>query len=88
VKDFKANFKATYATDPQYLGYDLTTYDAVWILANAVAKVGNDGEAVQAYLDSFDGYDGLSGHISFDGNGDPITGHSVYKIVNGVIVKQ
>lgn len=88
VKDFKANYKAAYGTDPLYLGYDLTTYDAVWILAEAAAQVGNNGEAVKAYLDTFAGYDGLSGHISFDSNGDPITGHSIYKIVDGAIVKQ
>jgi branched-chain amino acid transport system substrate-binding protein len=88
VKDFLANYQATYAKDPVYLGYDLTTYDAVWILAEAVAQVGNDGPAVKEYLDSFAGYEGLSGQIDFDQNGDPLAGHSVYKIVDGVLVKQ
>jgi branched-chain amino acid transport system substrate-binding protein len=88
VKAFKANYEATYGSQPNYLGYDLTTYDAVWILANAVLEVGNNGEAVKAYLDSFAGYDGLAGHTDFDANGDPLVGHSVYKIVSGAIVKQ
>ncbi len=88
VKDFAADYEAAYGSAPNYLGYDLTTYDAVWILAEAAASVGNNGEAVKAYLDSFSGYDGLSGHIDFDSNGDPITGHSIYKIVSGAIVKQ
>lgn len=88
VKDFMTAYKATYNSDPNYLGYDLTTYDAIWILAEAVAEVGNDGAAVKTYLDDFAGYDGLSGHIDFDVNGDPLVGHSVYKVVNGAIVKQ
>lgn len=88
VKNFVSNYTATFGSIPNYLGYDLTTYDAVWILANAVTAVGNNGEAVKAYLEEFPGYQGLSGSVDFDANGDPIVGHSVYKILDGGIVKQ
>jgi len=88
VKDVLARYEAKYGQSVQYLGYFLTGYDATWILANAVSEVGNDGALVKGYLDAFPGYTGLAGPVAFDANGDPITGHSIYKIVGGAIVKQ
>lgn len=87
VMDITARYQEKYGESIQYLGYFLTSYDATWILANAVAEVGNDGDMVKAYLDTFAGYEGLSGSISFDSYGDPITGHSVYRVVAGAIEK-
>ena len=49
-------------------------YDIVHILALAVAAVGTDREKVVAYLESVGNatpaYDGVTGRIAFDANGD------------------
>lgn len=88
VQTLMARYEEKYGQSIQYLGYFLTSYDATWILANAVAEVGNDGDLVKAYLDTDFIYRGLAGELSFDANGDPVTGHSVYKVVAGAIEKQ
>lgn len=88
VKDLVARYEAKYGQSIQYIAYFLTSYDATWILANAVAEVGNDGTLVKGYLDAFPGYTGLAGAVAFDEKGDPITGHSIYKVEGGAIVKQ
>lgn len=95
VKDLQARYESSYGTPVQYLGYFLTAYDATWILAEAVASISANGaevtgDNVKAYLDNLPNgsYSGLAGEVSFDANGDPITGHSIYKVVNGAIEKQ
>lgn len=84
--DLQADYLASFGEEITYLTYEASTYDAVWILANAIMEVGNNAEAVKAYLDDFPGYDGLMGSIDFDENGDPLTGHVVFTVSNGEIV--
>ena len=88
VQEFTNRYVDMYGEEPQYLAYMAAYYDAVWILANALAEVGNNGDAVKNYLDNFPGYDGLTGHISFDENGDLNGGHAVFMIVGGELVMQ
>lgn len=50
------------------------TYDAVLLLARAIEEAGTDREAIRAYLDTVGrgspAFDGVSGSIAFDENGD------------------
>lgn len=64
------------------------TYDAIQILAQAIETAGNNGIAIQSYLNDFTGYDGLMGHTDFDANGDTTNGHSIYKISKGALQLQ
>ena len=45
-------------------------YDAMGVLAEAIADVGTAGTAIRDYLYDLDGYDGVIGTFSFDDNGD------------------
>jgi branched-chain amino acid transport system substrate-binding protein len=83
----KTRYEESYGESVQYLGYFLTAYDATWILANGIAANGSDDPAaMKSYLDALS-YTGLAGIVSFDENGDPETGHSIYKVVDGTIIK-
>jgi branched-chain amino acid transport system substrate-binding protein len=89
--EFKAlvdEYTAAYSEGFQYQAYGASVYDATWILANALAEVGNDSDAVQAHLNDFPGYTGLMGATSFDSNGDPLSGHSVFMISGGELQLQ
>lgn len=82
----QADYLAAFGEEITYLTYQAATYDGVQILANAIMEVGNDADAIQAYLDNFAGYTGLMGNINFDENGDPVTGHVVFTVSGGDIV--
>lgn len=89
VSAFAAAYKAKYKEDIAFQSYTLAAYDAAMIIANGLKEKGNDATALKDYLNAFPGYTGLLGAYSFDENGDPKTGHSVFKIEGGknVMVK-
>ena len=86
ISMFKESYMTAHNEEANFLGYNATTYDAVWLLANAIEAVGNDGEAVRQYLNDLSDYEGIMGPISFDENGDPQVGHSVFMIQGGEMV--
>ncbi len=66
----------------------LEAYDAVRLIANAIEKVGNDPVKVKDELYNVQDYEGVSGKISFDENGDlKEVNYSVVQIKNGEPVK-
>lgn len=54
-----------------YLSYMSPTYDALFIIREAVEKVGEDPVKIKDYLYTVKGRKGLAGTLSFDKNGDP-----------------
>ncbi|MDP2624995.1 MAG: ABC transporter substrate-binding protein [Candidatus Peregrinibacteria bacterium] len=84
----QTTYNELYGEDLTSTVYAASTYDAVWILANALTEVGNDADAIRDYLNTLEGYNGLMGNISFDENGDPLSGHSIFMIVEGALVVQ
>lgn len=58
-------------------------YDAAYILAEAIEKAGSTEN--QAIVDALaeTNYDGVTGSMTFDENGDPVKSVSIIKIVNG-----
>lgn len=80
--DFLAKMKAKTGSDqvPPTTGQ---AYDSVKIMAQVIAQVGLDPDKIADALRQIK-YDGVSGHIEFDQNGDLKTGsYSVKKIANG-----
>ncbi len=65
--DFLVNYKAKYGKEAG--AYAGQAYDALKILAEAIAKVGTDGEKIKDYLYTVD-YDGAIGKVQFDEFGD------------------
>ena len=63
------------------------SYDAANIMFDAIEKVGPGPEKVKSYLYGVSDYDGVSGVITIDENGDRVNAeYSVYKVVNGEFV--
>jgi len=58
-------------------------YDAVKILAQVIAKVGTDSTKIKDALYKVQNYQGVSGNISFDKNGDLVSASYDVKIVKG-----
>ena len=63
------------------------TYDAMMILGNIMKKVGSDSSEIKSALYGVKDYQGVSGNISLDKNGDLISASYDIKIVkNGLVV--
>ena len=83
-----AKYVAKYNEEPDIGGAD-TGYDAVMLLAEAMkATKSTDPAKVKDYLNGLETYDGVSGHLTFDGKG-AVTKPPVFKVVkDGKIVPQ
>lgn len=59
-------------------------YDATMLLADAVTRAGSfERAAIREALAATRGFPGVTGDISFDGNGDPVKGAVIMELVNG-----
>ncbi|PIN75753.1 hypothetical protein COV18_02810 [Candidatus Woesearchaeota archaeon CG10_big_fil_rev_8_21_14_0_10_37_12] len=87
TKDFIEKYKTKYNVDGLPFGFwTAEAYDGVFILADAIAKHGEDTEAIKEYLYSIKDYDGVSGKIGIDENGDGIRTYKLSIVKNGQIV--
>jgi len=87
--DFKklaAKYKETVGKELPYGTYASTTYDAVSIIKEGLAKVGNDADFFKDYLYNIHDRKGLAGSLTFDENGDPASGDSLEIVKNGKVV--
>jgi branched-chain amino acid transport system substrate-binding protein len=78
-----SEYKAKYGKDVPYSGYAQTIYDSVYLVADAVKEVGNDGEKVAEWLHSVKDWQGASGSITINSEGDRIGGHQAKIVKNG-----
>ena len=81
VQNFIKDYTEAYGEAPS--AFAALAYDAAHILANAIDKAGStDKDAIIQALADTD-YTGVTGHMTFDENGDPVKSVSIIKIVNG-----
>lgn len=66
--------------------WNADAYDGVKILANAINSCGPDKEKVKECLSKLKDYQGASGQITFDENGDAIREFELKKVIDGKIV--
>lgn len=84
VQNFLKNYKATYNEDPN--SFAALGYDSMYIMKAAIEKAGStDSDAVVKALAETD-FTGVTGHITFDENGDPIKSTAVTKLIGGEAV--
>jgi branched-chain amino acid transport system substrate-binding protein len=81
-EEFKAKYKAKFGTDVQI--YSPYSYDAVFVIADAIKRAGKvDRAAITAAMPATN-YTGLTGTISFDEKGDLKNGAiSMFKVKDG-----
>ena len=81
VKDFLKKYEEKFGEKPT--AFSALGYDATMMLAKAIETAGTtDYAAVTDALKNID-YNGVTGNIKFEGNGDPVKSITVIKINNG-----
>ena len=69
--------------DVPFKTYAATSYDAVFLLADAFNTVGNNADAIRDWLYDVSNWPGTAGLLTLDENGDPASGHKAQQIVGG-----
>ena len=83
-KQFTQKFKEAYNMDPPIFAAE--AYDAVLVLNEAVLKSDGTKVGIMWALNDIS-FDGASGKIDFDANGDVVKPYNVLKVENGRFVK-
>ncbi len=79
AEKFRANYIATYGTEPEVFGS--TAYEAAHIIIKAIERGGNDRQKVLESVRSLENYISMFGPISFDIRGDVIQKHISASVV-------
>jgi len=79
-------YVARHGEEPQFFFYDAATYDAVYLLAEAIGKYGDDTEAVRDYFYSLENHPGMLEPITMDENGDLVMKFVIIQVKNGELV--
>lgn len=87
--DFESNYKKKYNSGSNYLFYTGAAYDDIYIMKQAVEKVGTDTDKLVKYLRNLKDYSGvISNSYGFDENGDLFgVDYKVKTIKNGQVVE-
>jgi len=86
VSNFRKNFRAFYSEDIA-ITCDVG-YDAVYLIAKAISLENNSGEGIKNGLNEISTYEGASGLIEFDKNGD-VNKPMQFKIIkDGVFINK
>jgi len=81
-EEFKAKYKAKFNADVQV--YSPYSYDAVYVIADAIKRAGKVDRAAIAAAVATTSLDGLTGHIQFDEKGDIKNGAiSLFSVKDG-----
>lgn len=75
-------YKKRYGTDVPYQSQAQTQYDAVYLVRDALERVGEDGEKISQWLRSTIGWEGASGVITIGSDGDRVGGYTP-KVIRG-----
>lgn len=81
VQDFIAKYKKIANQDPDQNAAQV--YDAIYIVAQAVAAVGLDSQKIRDYIATMPEYPGVSGNTRFDENGEVVKKIGLVRIENG-----
>lgn len=84
TKSFVARYKARTGKDPDF--FSLNSYDALMLIIKAGNKYGFTSEGIKKGLYEIKDYQGVSGKLSFDENGEVLKDFAVKEIKNGEFV--
>ncbi|MDD4983952.1 MAG: ABC transporter substrate-binding protein [Candidatus ainarchaeum sp.] len=83
---FSQKYKEKYGVDVPYGFWTAESYDAVFIIANAINENGYDSDGIKTYLEALTGFKGSSGTISINALHDGIRSYSLRTVKSGKIV--
>ncbi len=73
---------------PENIMFAALTYDAVHLLRQSFSTGATTGSAIQSFLDELEAFDGITGTLSFDANGDVQKGGVyLFEVQNGTYRK-
>ena len=81
-----SKYKQQAKEEPPFPGYMSGAYDAVYLISDAIAKNGYDGEKIRDYLYGVRDWQGAVGKVTIDQNGDVVLDFSVKQAKNGELV--
>lgn len=82
----RVTYRSRYSEDLPYSSYAQAQYDAAYLVRDALAAVGNDGEKIAAWSRTVQNWRGASGYVTILANGDRAGGHTAKTIRKGVVV--
>ena len=82
---FAAEYKSLHGVEVPFPSYGQTEYDALFMLADAIAEVGDDPVAVADWFHGLSGWEGVSGITNISEEGDRVGGHTLRVIKDGKI---
>jgi len=80
-----ADYKAKYGAEPPYQSYAQTEYDAVYLVRDALLASGDNGEKIAAWFRTVKDWEGASGKITIQADGDRSGGHRLETIKDGKV---
>ena len=83
---FLAKYTEQANEEPPFPFYMSAAYDIVYLVSDAIAKSGYDGEKIRDYLYAVDGYEGAGGKVTIDKNGDVVMDFNVKQVKSGELV--
>lgn len=81
VKSFVENYRSTYNDEPT--AFSALGYDSVYIMKAAMEKAGSTDKAAVVEAMKATDYSGVTGHMTFDENGDPVKTAAIIKLQDG-----
>ena len=85
VREFISDYKEKYNEIPDFMAAN--AYDAINVLALAIENTGEDPEKVKEFIPTIQNFQGGSGVLSFDKNGDVEKPIFIKQVRNGKFVK-
>ena len=78
AKEFKEKYTAEYGVGPD--SFATNAYDATYILASVIEKVGTDRKAIKEGMKEVKDFVGVNGVINFDEQGDLVAYQGIYEV--------
>ena len=78
AKEFKEKYTAKYGVGPD--SFATNAYDATYILASVIEKVGTDRKAIKEGMKEIKDFVGVNGVINFDEQGDLVAYQGIYEV--------
>ncbi len=85
VQAFVSSYKQKYSQEPDM--FAANAYDTMKIVAQALAKAGNDRAALKDEMAAIKDFPGVTGTTSFDAKGEAVKDVVILKIENGTFVR-
>lgn len=86
-QEFIRRYQEIYQEDVNFPLYAALSYDAIYLLRDAMLERGATPDAIKNYLVNVKNRPGASGVLTIDANGDPTSGHVLKQMIKGSLIE-